>query len=230
MRSSTRVPRLARTGLVIFALGHALSAPPALADAQAFVDRAGQAPHSGPATDPRHKLALAAPQDFRLRKTDAHRLAMPRSDYRLRPPWARDPEADRLIARRPYRSQVSAAADAHDVDPALIHAVIAAESNYDPKARSHKGAVGLMQVMPGTARRYGVAAKELGTPERNIATGTRYLAELIALFEGNLELALAAYNAGETTVMRYGRKIPPFAETLAYVPRVLRMYDALRVR
>jgi soluble lytic murein transglycosylase-like protein len=108
--------------------------------------------------------------------------------------------------------------------------VIAAESNYNPNARSNKGAVGLMQVMPDTGRRYGVKEKELKHPEKNIRAGVQYLADLIDLFDGDLKLALAGYNAGENAVLRHGRKVPPFAETQAYVPRVLRFYDTLRLR
>ena len=84
-----------------------------------------------------------------------------------------------------------------------------------------------MQVMPDTGRRYGVQEKELRQPRQNIRTGTRYLADLIRLFDGDLRLALAGYNAGENIILRSGRQIPPYAETQAYVPRVLRFYDQL---
>jgi soluble lytic murein transglycosylase-like protein len=87
-----------------------------------------------------------------------------------------------------------------------------------------------MQVMPDTGRRYGVKEKELKQPAQNIRTGAQYLADLIDMFDGDLKLALAGYNAGENAVLRHGRNIPPFAETQAYVPRVLRFYDTLRLR
>ncbi len=109
-----------------------------------------------------------------------------------------------------------------------MHAVIVAESNYKSAAISAKGAVGLMQVLPETGARYGVLRGTLLKPEPNIRTGTRYLVELLQLFNGNLELALAGYNAGEYAVIRYGHRIPPFAETRAYVARVLRIYRDLR--
>jgi soluble lytic murein transglycosylase-like protein len=131
---------------------------------------------------------------------------------------------------RPYQGEVVAAAKLHNLDPALVHAVITAESNYNPNAVSQKGAVGLMQVMPDTGRRYGVRPRELREPHKNIKAGVQYLAELIAMFEGDLRLALAGYNAGENAVLRHGRRIPPFAETQAYVPRVLRFYDTLRLQ
>jgi soluble lytic murein transglycosylase-like protein len=84
-----------------------------------------------------------------------------------------------------------------------------------------------MQLMPYTGRRYGVGPSELRVPARNIATGTQYLADLIRLFRGDVELALAGYNAGEQVVARYGNAIPPYAETMAYVPRVVGLWKTL---
>lgn len=131
---------------------------------------------------------------------------------------------------RPFHREIAAAARTHGLQPALLHAVISAESAYRAQAVSPKGARGLMQVMPATAARYGVGAAALAEPATNIATGTRYLADLLQMFAGDVALALAAYNAGEHTVLRYGRRIPPYPETEAYVPRVLRVYEALRAR
>jgi soluble lytic murein transglycosylase-like protein len=101
----------------------------------------------------------------------------------------------------------------------LLHAVIAVESNYDPKAHSPKGAIGLMQLLPATAQRFG--AKDPWAAADNLLAGASYLKWLMGLFGDDLALALAAYNSGEQAVLRAGRKIPPFAETQAYVPRVL---------
>ena len=106
-----------------------------------------------------------------------------------------------------------------------VRAVIVVESGFNPRAVSKRGAVGLMQLLPATARRYGV--KDLYDPEQNIRAGTRYLSDLLARFDSNVELALAAYNAGEEAVERSGRRIPPFAETLNYVPSVMRVYQRL---
>ncbi len=106
-----------------------------------------------------------------------------------------------------------------EVAPALLHAVIAAESAYDTRALSARGAIGLMQLMPATARRFGAA--DAYAPRDNLTAGARYLKWLLALFDGDLELALAAYNAGEQAVMKAGRRVPAYAETQAYVPRVL---------
>lgn len=114
------------------------------------------------------------------------------------------------------------AARTHGVDPRLVHAVIRAESGYNDRALSNKGAVGLMQLIPATAERMGV--KNIYDPVENIFGGTRYLALLLKMFNGDKELALAGYNAGEGAVQRYGNKVPPFAETQAYVPKVLTFY------
>ena len=98
-----------------------------------------------------------------------------------------------------------------------MHAVIPAESGYNPNAVSRKGATGLMQLMPDTARRYGV--QNILDPVQNIHGGVRYLKDLLAMFNGDIELALAGYNAGENAVIRAGRRIPPYPETMATFPR-----------
>ena len=121
-----------------------------------------------------------------------------------------------------YAAQVGAAATEFNVEEALLHAVITAESGYNPGAVSRAGAQGLMQLTPDTARRYGVAdAFDAG---QNIRGGTRYLRDLLDLFDNDVELAVAAYNAGENAVLRHGRKIPPYRETQAYVAKVQAYY------
>jgi soluble lytic murein transglycosylase-like protein len=117
---------------------------------------------------------------------------------------------------------VEKAAREHQIDQALLRAVIAAESGYDPNAVSHKGAVGLMQLMPQTARRYGV--RNMYDPAQNIQGGARYLRDLMGKFNNDLPLVLAAYNAGEDAIAQHGNRIPPYRETLSYVPRVLSFY------
>ena len=187
-----------------------------------------------------YKLVLPDSQDYRLRDAGT-RAKLPNADeYELRAPWAKPkPQPLRHTANtvpnarlegKPFHEQILAAARTHGVDSALVHAVIAAESNYQTKAVSPKGAIGLMQIMPETGERFGVRRSTLVKPDTNIGTGTRYLAELLEMFEGNLELALAGYNAGENAVLRYGMRIPPFAETRAYVARVKRIYAELRAR
>jgi soluble lytic murein transglycosylase-like protein len=124
-----------------------------------------------------------------------------------------------------YDSMIENAAFANTLHPTLIRALIVVESGFNPRAVSRRGAVGLMQLRPDTARRYGVADRY--DPEQNIRAGTRYLGDLMTLFDSNTELALAAYNAGEAAVARYGGHIPPFKETREYVPNVLKVYRAL---
>jgi soluble lytic murein transglycosylase len=115
----------------------------------------------------------------------------------------------------------------HQLHPALIRAVIKAESNFDPRAVSRAGAIGLMQLMPQTAVRMDV--RDLYDPEENVAGGTKYLRQLLDRFHGNLPLALAAYNAGENVVERY-QALPPIDETRQYVRKVLRYYRTFLVR
>lgn len=109
----------------------------------------------------------------------------------------------------------------YSLEPALLHAVIRVESAYNPEAISRAGAVGLMQLMPKTAARYGVDNPK--DPAQNLVGGARFLKDLLVRFQ-NLRLALAAYNAGEGNVLRYGKRVPPFPETQAYVRRVLGHY------
>jgi soluble lytic murein transglycosylase-like protein len=139
-----------------------------------------------------------------------------------------DPGARERLKRAAlrYQAQIARAAREAQVDPRLMHAVITVESGYNPTAVSPKGASGLMQLMPDTARRYG--ATNLFDPGQNLRAGAQYLRDLLELFSDDLNLVLAAYNAGENAVHRYGNRIPPYAETQAYVPRVLQHYDSLR--
>ncbi len=125
--------------------------------------------------------------------------------------------------RKRFTKAIELEAKNHKLPTALVHAVITAESGYDPNAISTTGAVGLMQLMPQTAARYGV--KNRNDPQANIAGGTRYLRDLLGLFDNDLVLAIAAYNAGENAVLSYGRQIPPYEETQTYVRRVLKYYN-----
>jgi len=121
-----------------------------------------------------------------------------------------------------YRDLVEAAAKRYNLDPDLVTSVIAVESNFDPKAVSRKNAHGLMQLLPETAAQLGV--KNIDDPAENIDAGSRYLKYLLQMYNGNLSLALAAYNAGPVKVQLYG-SVPPYAETISYVRRVKRGYD-----
>lgn len=148
------------------------------------------------------------------------------------------PEA--TLARLPRRGQASlpplseplariveAAAQRHEIDARIVQAVIQVESAYDPQARSPKGALGLMQLMPATAVRLGATpSSNLFDPALNIELGVRYLRLLGNLFNGRLELVLAAYNAGEGAVMRHGMRVPPYPETQAYVRKISALLTA----
>jgi hypothetical protein len=125
------------------------------------------------------------------------------------------------IDRDGVEKLVREAADRHKMDPALVRAVIEAESNWNPKAYSHKGAGGLMQLIPTTAQRYG--AYDVFDPQQNIDAGVKYLRTLLERYNGNLDLALAAYNAGEGAVDR-AHGVPGFRETRDYVQKVQNAY------
>lgn len=132
------------------------------------------------------------------------------------------------MASLPYASIVRNESARTQLDPALVHAVIHVESRHNARAESPKGAIGLMQVLPETARRMGVDA--FRSPEGNVRAGTRYLRFLLDTFDREVELALAAYNAGENAVIHHGGRIPPYRETEQYVPAVLAAYRTLRGR
>ena len=132
-----------------------------------------------------------------------------------------NPAEQRINADR-YQPLVEKAAREHQVDRALLSAVITVESGFDPNAVSSKGAVGLMQLMPETARRYGIT--NLYDPAQNIQGGAKYLRYLMRKFNNDLSLTLAAYNAGEETIQRYGNRLPPYQETILYVPKVMDVY------
>ena len=132
---------------------------------------------------------------------------------------------EKISTALPFQDVVSNAARATRLDPALLHAVIKTESGYQPLAVSPRGAAGLMQLMPATARQLGVS--NIYNPEQNVMAGARYLSQLQREFNGDIRLALAAYNAGSATVKRHGNVIPPFAETQAYLPKVLQAYQRI---
>jgi soluble lytic murein transglycosylase-like protein len=128
---------------------------------------------------------------------------------------------------RSYEREIAAVARSTQVEAALLHAVIAVESNYNPRAVSPKGALGLMQLMPATARLYGI--KNPMDAMQNIQGGAQHLRKLLDYFANNKSLALAAYNAGLGAVIAHGGQIPPYAETHSYVPEVLRRYESNRL-
>ncbi len=195
-----------RLSLFLAAVAMAMAATPVLADIYTFKDERGIVHFTNiKGLDARYKLLRKEGSDPVPGSGNAARVYMPSA-------------AD--VAR--YSSIVETAARAYGVDKALVHAVISAESGYNPQAVSRTGAQGLMQLMPQTAKRYGV--RNSLDPVENIHGGVKYLHDLLVMFKGNMELAVAAYNAGENAVIRYGHRVPPYAETLGYVPKVLGFY------
>jgi soluble lytic murein transglycosylase-like protein len=196
-------------GIASLAVG--LLAQPALADIYSYKDDNGVVHFTNiPTNDKRYKLLYKEPKS-----SAPAAMALP-----VRATASSWLPSDTLI--RQYSPIIEVASRAYGVDKALVHAVISAESGYNPMAISRAGARGLMQLMPDTARRYSV--KNIMDPTDNIHGGVRYLKDLLVMFNGNIELAVAAYNAGENAVMKYGNKIPPYAETMHYVPKVLAFY------
>ncbi len=125
------------------------------------------------------------------------------------------------LTQAPFGQMIQAASEKYGVDADLVFSVIAAESNFNPKAISRRGARGLMQLLPTTATRFGV--KDIFDPGQNIDAGTRYLRDLLRTYQGNMALTLAAYNAGPGAVQKYGR-VPPYNETIAYVRAIRKTY------
>jgi soluble lytic murein transglycosylase-like protein len=207
-------------------------AAPAFADLWAYVDAQGRSHVANRQIDARYQLffkgetTLDAPDARSDEQSDAvERLAGTRL-YR-----------DATDAERMHRFAplIETNARSSGLDPALVRAVIAVESAFDPHALSDKGAVGLMQVLPDTGARYGVradgkrsTAEKLRDPATNLRVGTRYLRDLLARFGNDVSLALAAYNAGEGAVATHGNRIPPFAETRDYVRLVRALYAVYR--
>lgn len=137
-----------------------------------------------------------------------------------------DRRASKSTAPAAYSELIASTAQQHGIDARLLDALVRVESNYNAAAISPKGAVGLMQVMPATALRFGVGEDTLADPRVNLDVGTRYLRWLGETFDGRLDLQLAAYNAGEGAVMRHGMRIPPYRETQNYVRKILDLYEA----
>lgn len=128
--------------------------------------------------------------------------------------------------KKKFSATIEFYASRYSLPISLLHAVITAESAYDPNAISRAGAVGLMQLMPETAKRYGVSNRR--NPSDNVNGGTRYLRDLLRMFNNNVVLALAAYNAGEGAVKKHGNKVPPYNETRNYVKKVIAYYKEYR--
>ena len=193
----------------------------AAADVYKYVDDSGHVYYTDKPKHSGFKLILSSPPAFAYvpASMDARRLRTvakaPRRNAQL--------SVARAQRQMEYAPLIDAAAYKYSLDPALLHAVIRAESGYNPEAVSNKGAAGLMQLMPATASRFGV--RDRFDPQDNIEGGARYLSQLLDMFPWDVKLAVAAYNSGENTVKRFGNQVPPIAETRNYVERVLSYYN-----
>lgn len=185
----------------------------AQADIYKFVDANNVVHFTNMPNDPRYRL---------YKRTPPQRVAVAYGNTGSAAAQANNPN------RRRYSAIIDTTAERYQVDPALVHAVIMAESGYNPNALSPKGATGIMQLMPDTARRYGVANSY--DAAANIRGGTRYLRDLLQMFNNNIHLAVAAYNAGENAVIRHGHQIPPYKETRNYVDKVITFYQNARTK
>ena len=198
---------LAAVGLAAAAL---LATSEASANIYAFKDENGVTHFSNlPHLDKRFKLVYRIPTSLQMR------------------PNAWSASGPKVVDIEKLVPIIANAARINGLDAKLVHAVIRAESGYNAHAISARGAVGLMQLIPATAQRYGVVNSH--DPTENISGGTRYLRDLLKMFNGDVELALAGYNAGENAVIRAGHRIPPYPETMAYVPKVLQFYRSPEV-
>lgn len=155
--------------------------------------------------------------------TDSHYATMLSAQREAMPAKGIREPSLKLANKAQYDRIVTEIARIYGLDSALLHAVISVESRYSPTAVSRKGAAGLMQLMPKTAKRYGVT--DSLDPVQNLHGGARHLQYLLKIFNNDISLALAAYNAGEGSVIKYGSRIPPFPETTNYVPQVLGFYQ-----
>jgi len=193
----------------------------ALADIYKYVDSNGRVTYtnlrthnSGGTRNSLAKLIIKTPENrYKFRENNIYPTLFSSFSDRFSPRSVNKSRFSNLIASAAYR---------HGVEEKLVHAVIQTESAYNANAVSHAGAVGLMQLMPDTARRYGVLNRT--DPVQNVDGGTRYLRDLLGMFNYNLSLAVAAYNAGENAVIRYNNSIPPYPETQNYVRQVLSLY------
>jgi soluble lytic murein transglycosylase-like protein len=188
--------------VLLLSIGCVVSGPSSAGEIYRYVDSNGRV----------HLTDRPAHDGYQLIQQAGEKLRKSRINYR-----------DKDANRKRFSSKIAEVASLYQVPEALIHAVITIESAYDPNAISRAGAVGLMQLMPATAKRYGVTNRR--NPSANLTGGTRYLKDLLLRFDSNIELALAGYNAGENAVEKYGNQIPPYDETRNYVRKVLQLYS-----
>lgn len=220
----------ARMAALALSAAFGLFSAPAHADIYGYVDSSGVPHLSTEKLDARYKLFMKGSASFDASDIPGGLSTAPGSAS------GGDSSFIRNMLTHPDRSKYDAmlkqAATEFSVDPALLKAIMTAESSFNTKAVSSKGAVGLMQIMPATAERYGVQGdrrktiqQKLTDPRINIRLAARYLRDLLAMFPQRLELAIASYNAGEGAVQKYRNQIPPYPETQGYVQLVARFYQ-----
>ena len=219
--------------LIVFSIA-LMAGSAARADVWGYVDSQGVAHFSAEKLDERYQLFFRGGENFDTNqgvsgRSSAAGYAAPGAPPKLLAFFDVSPNY------KAVKHLLRDASVAQDIDYELLQALIATESGFNTHAVSPKGAVGLMQLMPPTAQRYGVRAdknsaieKKLTDPKTNIWAGSRYLRDLIDMFPGQLELAVAAYNAGEGAVQRAGNKIPNYPETKNYVKTVMQLYVHLK--
>jgi soluble lytic murein transglycosylase-like protein len=223
----------------------------ARADVYGFIDEKGVAHFAAERVDARYELFFKGGESFDTQqgltsKSDSKNAANPANAVTANASAASSVAKDKVNSKiqayfdvstnfKAVRHHMRDAAKTYNVDFELLQAMIVAESGFDHLAVSPKGAIGLMQLMPDTAKRFGVNADKsksvelkLRDPKTNINAGAKYLRTLINMFPGKLELAIASYNAGEGAVQKYGNKIPPYKETQNYVSTVIQTYLALK--
>ena len=240
MKALKPMKPLRMPALFAAALAGLLWAGTAQAQIWAYIDERGVAHFSNARLDERYELFV---QGGSVLEVNSSPPDAPQAPQQPRPePASVSPAQSRLmhyLTQSPRYKAVQhllkEAAQTHRLEPELLQALIAAESGFDTQAVSPKGAVGLMQLMAPTAARYGVKsdrrssiAQKLTDPAVNLRAGTRYLRDLMTMFPGRLDLALAAYNAGEGAVQRAGNKIPNYPETQNYVKTVMQLYAFLK--
>ena len=245
-KASSRFARV-RLAVLMALLGLlGFSAAPVRADIWGYIDDKGTPHFSSFQVDERYEVFLrerSEPEPYRVQPFNhpaADAIAPDESVVALPPQPAAPPPRMRvyfegLPSYKSVQHLLQEASTKHGIDYALLQALIATESGFDSRAVSPKGAVGLMQLIPPTAERYGVKAgknasieMKLTDPVVNIRAGASYLSDLIKMFPGQIELALAAYNAGEGAVQRAGNKIPNYPETKNYVKTVMQLYGVLK--
>ncbi|MFT3720240.1 lytic transglycosylase domain-containing protein [Pseudorhodoferax sp.] len=225
--------RNTKAWLAVLALAASLWPAASRADVWGYIDARGVAHFAERQVDERYTLFYKGDESFDTR-SGAGAFNPPAEERPALPPKLQN-FFDVSPTYKLVKPHLREAARKHGIEVELLQALIVAESGFDRTAVSPKGAVGLMQIMPATAERYGLTGDaktpieaKLADPKTNIGIGTRYLRFLLDLFPGQLDLALASYNAGEGAVMKAGNRIPNYKETQEYVRTVMRLYRGLK--